>query len=335
MSGTSGRIWAFAGAGGKTTSIYRFAGRLREKGFRVLVTTTTHMELPDTPYFASGEGSAGAAELLRRSGYAVAGVPVRTEKDGTARIKGLPEEAFQSLCREADFILVEADGSARRPFKVPAAREPVIPAGTERIFLCEGMTAAGRRAAEACHRAELLQGVLGERRADTDEQKRRRAPGEGAGVCPYTGSGPAEQVQTAGHAAKQEAEGLTAEPGTKSRENKKEKEQEAFFCGERGTAPDRAPSGTEMQAVASPEMVLTEERMAEGIRNGYLRRFCREHPGVPVTVLLNQADTELLRARGERVRLLLEGGWLPETAAAEVLSWRTGEGTEELPWKFI
>lgn len=250
MSRGASRIWAFAGAGGKTTSIYRIAERLRREKFRVLVTTTTHMELPEDPCFAPGEDAAQAVRLLRSCGYAIAGLPLPENDHTETRMGGIPEEAFRILCGEADFVLVEADGSARHPFKVPAVHEPVIPEGTERIFLCEGLTAAGRTAAGACHRAGSLCALLGE-------------------------------------------------------------------------------------SLRPEELILTEQRMAEGIRGGYLRRFSLEQPGLPVTVLLNQADTALLRTWGARVKSLLERGWLPGGTVTEILSWNTGEGTKELPWKFI
>lgn len=53
--------------------------------------------------------------------------------------------------------------------------------------------------------------------------------------------------------------------------------------------------------------MLEERDMARVIREGYLNR-CRERwPEIPVTVILNQADTEELRMRGLWIRKLLSG----------------------------
>lgn len=42
-AGKKGRVIAVVGAGGKTTLVYRMAKQLRDDGFKVLLTTTTHM----------------------------------------------------------------------------------------------------------------------------------------------------------------------------------------------------------------------------------------------------------------------------------------------------
>lgn len=39
-------VISFVGGGGKTTSIYKLADELTRKGKRVIVTTTTHMQMP-------------------------------------------------------------------------------------------------------------------------------------------------------------------------------------------------------------------------------------------------------------------------------------------------
>ena len=41
------RTISVVGAGGKTTLIYRLAEELKEKGLRVLITTTTKMYVPE------------------------------------------------------------------------------------------------------------------------------------------------------------------------------------------------------------------------------------------------------------------------------------------------
>jgi probable selenium-dependent hydroxylase accessory protein YqeC len=42
------------------------------------------------------------------------------------------------------WILVEADGAARRPLKAPAAHEPVVPACTDWVIAVAGLAAVGR-----------------------------------------------------------------------------------------------------------------------------------------------------------------------------------------------
>lgn len=56
----------------------------------------------------------------------------------------------------ADNVIVEADGSRRKPFKSPAQHEPVIPHRTTILVACIGASALGRTIAEVCHRPELV-----------------------------------------------------------------------------------------------------------------------------------------------------------------------------------
>ncbi|MBT7954893.1 MAG: putative selenium-dependent hydroxylase accessory protein YqeC, partial [Rhodospirillaceae bacterium] len=43
-----------------------------------------------------------------------------------------------------DRILVEADGSARRPLKAPAAHEPVVPSGSDAMIIVAGLNGIGQ-----------------------------------------------------------------------------------------------------------------------------------------------------------------------------------------------
>jgi probable selenium-dependent hydroxylase accessory protein YqeC len=62
---------------------------------------------------------------------------------------------------------VEADGSARKPFKAPAAHEPVIPVATTLVVAVVGADAFGRPlSAEVAHRPELVAEQAGIRLGD-------------------------------------------------------------------------------------------------------------------------------------------------------------------------
>jgi probable selenium-dependent hydroxylase accessory protein YqeC len=58
-------------------------------------------------------------------------------------------ERLLSLC---DVILVEADGAARRPLKVPRAGEPVFLPGTGAVIACAGLSCVGTSFADRCFR---------------------------------------------------------------------------------------------------------------------------------------------------------------------------------------
>lgn len=126
------RLIAAVGAGGKTTLLFEMARELQEMGRRVAVTTTTHME---------SEG---------RYGFTPVGIPYKEGK-----IRGISLTAPRELLKEYDTVLVEADGSRRRPFKVPAEHEPALPAGADLVIGIAGAQAVGGTFLEKCCRYEL------------------------------------------------------------------------------------------------------------------------------------------------------------------------------------
>ena len=127
------RLIGVVGAGGKTTLIYLLAKELQDRGYRAVVTTTTHM-------FREG-----------RFGF----VPVGTGYEGE-KVAGVSPEVPEKMLEEYDVVLVEADGSRGLPFKVPAAHEPVLPAGVDLVIGVAGAKAIGQTFREACHRYEIF-----------------------------------------------------------------------------------------------------------------------------------------------------------------------------------
>ena len=66
-----GHVVSLVGGGGKTTLLYAFARHCAAKGWRVLVSTTTHIRQPGENYAAD---EAALASLWAAGQYAVAGV---------------------------------------------------------------------------------------------------------------------------------------------------------------------------------------------------------------------------------------------------------------------
>ena len=113
-----GHVVSLVGGGGKTTLLYAFARHCAAKGWRVLVSTTTHIRQPGENYVAD---EAALASLWAAGQYAVAGVPAEQGK-----LTALPPEQLTRWMAQADMVLLEADGAKRMPCKVPAAHEPVL-----------------------------------------------------------------------------------------------------------------------------------------------------------------------------------------------------------------
>jgi probable selenium-dependent hydroxylase accessory protein YqeC len=60
-----------------------------------------------------------------------------------------------------DYVLVEADGAARRPIKAHAPHEPVIPAEANQTILVAGASGFGQPISQAAHRPALYAGLAG------------------------------------------------------------------------------------------------------------------------------------------------------------------------------
>lgn len=150
-------IRAYVGAGGKTTLLKNHARAFRQAGRSVLVTTSTRMFIePDT---LLTDDAGVILEELGRTGYAMAGIPTGE------KISALSPDTFRTLCRHADVVLVEADGSKHLPIKFPGPGEPVIPEKVDEIWIVCGLHALGRPLREVAHRRELVKACLG---ADDD-----------------------------------------------------------------------------------------------------------------------------------------------------------------------
>jgi len=159
-----GDVVAVAGAGGKTTLVYRLAAEARRSGLRVLVTSTTHMgTLPEAttgPVLVEADGDAqpGLEQALSRGGLVtLLGRRIRTDK-----LEGVPPERVDELAPRADLVLVEADGARGRSLKTPAEHEPVVPPSTTLLLVLAALDVLGQPLAEAhVHRVDLVAAAAG------------------------------------------------------------------------------------------------------------------------------------------------------------------------------
>jgi xanthine dehydrogenase accessory factor len=131
-------VLAFTGAGGKTTLIYELAREAALLGEKVLIVTTTHMQLPKR-YSVLQNNTAAIMTQLEREQIAVAGIPCGNEKIGF-----IDRDVYEMVCGAADLVLVEADGSKHLPLKAFGAHEPVLPDNTDLILCLAGLSALGK-----------------------------------------------------------------------------------------------------------------------------------------------------------------------------------------------
>jgi probable selenium-dependent hydroxylase accessory protein YqeC len=143
----SADVVSLAGAGGKTTLMFRLAGELILKGKKVVTTTTTRILEPtstETPCFFVHADGERIKEFLRSHLDKYRHITVASERLGVGKVKGISPDLIVdlwglSLC---DYIIVEADGAAGRPVKAPRKQEPVIPSNTTLVVGLLGIDGA-------------------------------------------------------------------------------------------------------------------------------------------------------------------------------------------------
>ena len=147
-------VTAVIGGGGKTTLLRTLGGELAAEGKRVLLCTTTKMlPFPDLPCVLTG---AELEALRRKHRLLCAG----TLLPDTGKLAA-PETPMAQLAARFDYMLVEADGAARRPLKAHAPHEPVIPAEANQTICVVGASGFGQPIVQAAHRPERYAALAG------------------------------------------------------------------------------------------------------------------------------------------------------------------------------
>ena len=139
-------VTAVIGGGGKTTLLRTLGEELARSGARVILATTTKfLPFPGIETVPGGEWE--IADALGRAPLVCAAAP--WGESGKLAESPVPMARLAAL---ADYVLVEADGSAGLPLKAHAPHEPVIPAESGRVILVVGASGFGRPVREAAHR---------------------------------------------------------------------------------------------------------------------------------------------------------------------------------------
>lgn len=154
-------ILALAGAGGKTTALFQLA---RELPPPVLVAATTHLHINQIQLADSHRIITGAEILDDLHEVTVVTGPIEGER--TTGIN--PETAlrlYEVSRQRSTPLLIEADGSRRRPLKAPAEHEPVIPNFVQGVVVIAGLTGLGKPLTEEhVHRPEIFTRLSGLKR---------------------------------------------------------------------------------------------------------------------------------------------------------------------------
>ena len=137
-------VISLAGAGGKTTLMFRLAKELFLKGKRVVTTTTTKILEP-----ASGEtvslfinlDEEELKQFVHKHLDEYKHITIARERLESGKLKGVSSDLVNDFwsSNEIDYIIIEADGAAGRPIKAPREGEPVIPSSTTLVVAILGV----------------------------------------------------------------------------------------------------------------------------------------------------------------------------------------------------
>lgn len=143
-------VISIVGAGGKTSLMFHLARQLAYAGKRVLTTTTTKILVPSVEQSQTLLISEDPRIILGRAkAYEGSGVHLSAASaylPQARKLNGFPPEAISTFEESElfDWLVVEADGAARKPLKAPAAHEPVIPGNSTIVVAMAGLEVLGR-----------------------------------------------------------------------------------------------------------------------------------------------------------------------------------------------
>ena len=141
-------ILSLTGGGGKTSLMFYLAHQLAAAGKKVLTTTTTKIFYPTAEQSETVLVNSDPQKILQQLASHNLPNHITAASESLAegsKLKGFSSEAISNFENSGlfDWILVEADGSARRPLKAPAEHEPVIPANSTVLVAVAGLDVLG------------------------------------------------------------------------------------------------------------------------------------------------------------------------------------------------
>jgi len=169
---------AIVGSGGKTTTLFRLAREIIQSPFSeseqntVLLTSTTHLGVEQALWAEHHFVIRSMRDLIQVEKDLPSGILLFTgiedEEDRVAGLSGSELEYLYNLSQNLHLpLLIEADGSRKRPLKAPADHEPQIPDWVKQVIVVLGLSGLGKPLDEQwVHRVDLFAKLSGLSRGD-------------------------------------------------------------------------------------------------------------------------------------------------------------------------
>jgi len=160
-------VISLVGAGGKTTLMVALAKELAATGETIVTTTTTKIfdwQAPGSSLIMEPDERKMIAQLIQelKRHQHITLASERLIDEG--KLKGISPELVPRLAEleQIAYIIVEADGAARKSLKAPNATEPVMPQNTSLVIPIVGIDALGSRLnRENVFRPEIVSQLTG------------------------------------------------------------------------------------------------------------------------------------------------------------------------------
>lgn len=142
------KVISVIGSGGKTSFILDFAKKIKENGEKVAISTTTKLAKMnyDVDFVCTDINEENSRKLFLENDSII------FAKDIGEKLSSPNDDFFEYITKYCDYLLIEADGSNRKPLKITNKTEPVITKNNEFIVAVFGLSAISKNAKEVCHR---------------------------------------------------------------------------------------------------------------------------------------------------------------------------------------
>ena len=160
-------VISLVGGGGKSSLMQALADELAAAGGTVVTTTTTKIfeyQSPSGCLIVEADEDKMLALMLEALQKHRHVTLARARLTENGKLDGISPQTIERIAalKKVDYIIIEADGAARKPLKAPNATEPVIADNTSLVIAVAGIEALGKELnKDNAFRPEIISEITG------------------------------------------------------------------------------------------------------------------------------------------------------------------------------